>query len=125
MLFIIMVCLTVGLACCVKVASFLTINTCQDLMPKFNDQISFTDDKTKKHLKGTKSQGKVARARAVGAWQQVAINSLKFPPCPTLLRPMDRPPLKRPYGRFRGGPLAERAVSSRFLPVWTPHAVRL
>jgi hypothetical protein len=33
--------------------------------------------------------------------------SLKFhpgPPCPTLLRPAGGPPLKRPYGRFWGGP---------------------
>jgi hypothetical protein len=31
----------------------------------------------------------------------------------------------RPYGCFRGGPSAEWAAFSRFLPPWTPHAVRL
>jgi hypothetical protein len=41
----------------------------------------------------------------MGVWQGVAMDSLKFhqgPPCPSLLRLMGGPPLKRPYGRFRG-----------------------
>jgi hypothetical protein len=41
------------------------------------------------------------------------MDSLKFHsglPCPTLLRPVGGPPLKLPYGRFRGGPPAGRAT---------------
>jgi hypothetical protein len=41
------------------------------------------------------------------------------PPCSTLVRPAGRPP------RFRGGPPTERATFGRFLPLWTPHTVRL
>jgi hypothetical protein len=55
-------------------------------------------------------------------------HELKFyrgPPCPTFLHPASKPPLKRPYGRFSGGPPTERAACSRLLPFWTPHAVRL
>jgi hypothetical protein len=37
----------------------------------------------------------------IGVWQGVARDSLKFHPCPTLLRLMVGPPLKQPYGRFR------------------------
>jgi hypothetical protein len=36
----------------------------------------------------------------MGVWQRVGMDSLKFHPgplCPTLLRPVGRPPLKRPY----------------------------
>jgi hypothetical protein len=56
----------------------------------------------------------------MGVWQGVAMDSLQFhrdPPCPTLLRPADRP--------CRGGPPIERAASGRLLPLWTPHAARL
>jgi hypothetical protein len=63
----------------------------------------------------------------MGVWQGVAMDSLHFysgPPCPTL-RPADGPALKRPYGRFKGGPPARRAARGRLLPPWTPHAVRL
>jgi hypothetical protein len=48
----------------------------------------------------------------MGVWQGVAIDSLKFRPglpCPTLLRPLDGPPLKRPYC-FRDGPPARRVA---------------
>jgi hypothetical protein len=43
---------------------------------------------------------------AMGVWQGVAMDSLKFhlgPPYPTLLRPAVRPPLRRPYSHFKGG----------------------
>jgi hypothetical protein len=56
------------------------------------------------------------------------MDSLKYhpgPPCPTLLRPTGKPPLKQPYGRFRGSQSAGRAAYDRFLPPLTPHAVRL
>jgi hypothetical protein len=56
----------------------------------------------------------------IGVWQGVAMDSLKFHlglPRPTLLRPADRPPLIRTYGRFRSVPPARRAARSRFLPV--------
>jgi hypothetical protein len=46
----------------------------------------------------------------MGVWQGVAMDSLKFhlgPPCPTILCPVDGPPLKCSYGRLKGGPLAE------------------
>jgi hypothetical protein len=59
----------------------------------------------------------------MGVWEVVAIDSLKFhlgPPCPTLLRPAGWSPLKRPYGRFRGGPL-----TGSLLFLWTPQTVRL
>jgi hypothetical protein len=56
------------------------------------------------------------------------MDSLKFymgPPCPNLLRPVDGPPLKRPYGCFWGNPSTGRAACGRLLPFWTPRAVRL
>jgi hypothetical protein len=43
----------------------------------------------------------------------------------TLLRPVDRPSLKRPRGRFRGGLPTGRVPCSRPLPPWTPHAYEL
>jgi hypothetical protein len=65
---------------------------------------------------------------SVGVWQRVAIDSLKFHlglPCPSLLRPVGGPPLKRPCSSFWGGPPAERAACGRLLLFWTPHVVRL
>jgi hypothetical protein len=59
--------------------------------------------------------------------QGVATDSLNCYPgplCPTRLHLVGRPPLNRPYNRFRGGPLAERAACGRLLPFWTPHVVR-
>jgi hypothetical protein len=47
------------------------------------------------------------------------------PPCSTLLHPTREPPLKRLYGRFRGGPPAKQAACSCLIIPWTPHAVRL
>jgi hypothetical protein len=66
--------------------------------------------------------------RTICVWQGVAMDSLKFhlgPPCPTLLWPAGGPPLKQPYGHFRGSPPAGWATCSRVLPLWTPHIVRL
>jgi hypothetical protein len=57
----------------------------------------------------------------MGVWQQVAMHSLKYhqgPTCPTLLCPVGGPPLKRPYGRYRGGPPAGHAAV--FYPLYTP-----
>jgi hypothetical protein len=59
----------------------------------------------------------------IGVWQGVAMDSLKFHPglpCPTLLCPVGGPSLKRLYGRFRGGPLAERAACGHRLTLWIP-----
>jgi hypothetical protein len=64
-----------------------------------------------------------SRLGAMGAWQGVAMDSLKFhpgPPCPTLLCPAGGPSLKRPYGRFRGDPHAGQAACGRLLPSWIP-----
>jgi hypothetical protein len=47
------------------------------------------------------------------------------PAISTLLRPVGGPPLKQPYGRFRGGPPAGRAACGCLPPLWTPHAVHL
>jgi hypothetical protein len=61
--------------------------------------------------KGKRYHGRMGRG--------VAMESLKFhlgPPCPTLLCPAGGTPLKQPYGRFRGGPLAGRAACGRLLP---------
>jgi hypothetical protein len=61
-------------------------------------------------------------------WQGVTMDSLKFHPglpCPTLVRPMGVPPLKQPYGRFRGGSLAGQTFCSCLLPPRKPHAIRL
>jgi hypothetical protein len=66
--------------------------------------------------------------KPMGVWQGVAMDSLMFhtgPPCHNLLRPVEEPPLKRPYDRFKDGPPAEQAAYGRLLPAWTPHAVRL
>jgi hypothetical protein len=68
------------------------------------------------------------RTAEICVWQGVAMDSLKFelgPPCFTLLRPAGVPTLKQPYGRFRDGQLAGRSACGCFLPLWTPHAVRL
>jgi hypothetical protein len=64
----------------------------------------------------------------MGVWQGLIIDFLKFHPglpCPNPLNPAGRPPLKRPYSCFRGGPSARRVACSRLLPPWTPHAVHL
>jgi hypothetical protein len=61
-------------------------------------------------------------------WQGLAMDSLKFkpgPPCPTLLRPAGRQPLKQTYSRFRGGPPTGWTACGLLLPPWKPHAVRL
>jgi hypothetical protein len=47
-------------------------------------------------------------------------NSLNFHPgplCPTLLCPAGGPPLKQPYGRFKGGSPAGRAPCGHLLPL--------
>jgi hypothetical protein len=65
---------------------------------------------------------------ALGAWQGVAMDSLKFypgPPCQTLLRPAGGPPQKRLYCNFRGGPPTGWLVYGCLLSLWTPHAARL
>jgi hypothetical protein len=46
------------------------------------------------------------------------------PAMPDPSMPCGRPPLKRPYGRFRGGPPARRAAWGRLLSPWIPHAAR-
>jgi hypothetical protein len=64
----------------------------------------------------------------MGVWQGVATDSLKYhpgPPSLTLLRPAVEPPLKRPFGRFRGGPPTGWVACGCLLPFWTPHVVRL
>jgi hypothetical protein len=69
---------------------------------------------------------KVRRSR--GVWEGVVMDSRKFHPglpCPTNLRPAGGPPLKRPYGPFRGGSSPGRAAYGRLLPFWIPHTVRL
>jgi hypothetical protein len=70
----------------------------------------------------------VRRKKAMGVWQGVAMDYLKFHPglpCPSLQRPAGRPPLKRPYGRLKGGLPTGRVDCGRLLPLWRPHAVRL
>jgi hypothetical protein len=64
----------------------------------------------------------------IGIQQGVAMDSLKFhagPPCPTLLPPVGKTPMKRLYSHFRGGPPAGRAAYGHLLPDWAPHAVCL
>jgi hypothetical protein len=68
----------------------------------------------------------------MAVWQGVAMHSLKFHPglpCPTLLWPAGKPPLKWPHNHFRGGlrlPSAHKVAG-----LWpsstplTPHALRL
>jgi hypothetical protein len=58
----------------------------------------------------------------------VAVDSPKLHlglPCPTLLGPAGRPPLKQAYSCFKGGPPAGWAACDHLLPFWTPHAVHL
>jgi hypothetical protein len=47
------------------------------------------------------------------------------PACPTLLLPAGGPPLKQPYGCFRGCPPTRRKACGCLLPLRTPHAVRV
>jgi hypothetical protein len=64
----------------------------------------------------------------MGVWQGVAIHSVKYRyglPCLTFLFPVGWPLLKQPYGGFRVSLPAGREDSSRLLPLWTLHAVRL
>jgi hypothetical protein len=59
----------------------------------------------------------------MGVWQGVAMDSLKFrsgPPCPILLRPTGGPPLKWPYGRFKGGPSQGVRHAAVFYPIGDP-----
>jgi hypothetical protein len=56
----------------------------------------------------------------------VAFDSLKFQPglpCPTLQRLAGGPPLKRPYGYFRGGSLTGQVTCGRLIPLLTPDGV--
>jgi hypothetical protein len=46
-------------------------------------------------------------------------------PCPTLLCPAGRPPLKWPYNSFRSGQPAGWAACGLLLPLCTPYVVRL
>jgi hypothetical protein len=71
--------------------------------------------------------GQGVRLHSMGVWQGVAMD-LKFqpgPPCLTLLCPVGGLPLRRPYGRFRGGPPAGWVACGRLLPLQSRHAVRL
>jgi hypothetical protein len=66
--------------------------------------------------------------RVMGVWQGVGMDSLKFHsdlPCPTLLRPAGRQPLKRLYSHFRGGLPTGWEACSHLLPIWTPAALYL
>jgi hypothetical protein len=67
----------------------------------------------------------VSHFEAMSIWQGVAMDSLNFHPglpCPTLLRPVDGPPLKWPYGCFRCGPPAGQATCGpSSTPMDTPH----
>jgi hypothetical protein len=54
-----------------------------------------------------------------------SLNFQTGPPCQTFLRHAGGPPLKRPYGCFKGGLPTWRAVCDRLLPPWTTHAVCL
>jgi hypothetical protein len=72
-----------------------------------------------------KKQTKRNTSVHMGVWQGVVMNSLKFhpgPPCPTLLRPAGGPLLKRPFGRFRGRPLAGRAAFGHLQPPSATHS---
>jgi hypothetical protein len=54
------------------------------------------------------SESTISNLRAMGVWGGVATGSFMLylsPPCPTFLQTAGGPPLKRPYGRLRGGPL--------------------
>jgi hypothetical protein len=60
---------------------------------------------------------------AMGVWHGVAVDYLKFhsgPPCPTFLRPAGGPPVKRPHGRFRGGPLQGGQLAAVLYPFCHP-----
>jgi hypothetical protein len=66
------------------------------------------------------------KKKYIGVWQGVAMNSQKFhlgPPCPALLGPAGKSPLKRPDGHFRGGPPAGQESCGRLIPSSTPHAI--
>jgi hypothetical protein len=59
-------------------------------------------------------------------WQGVSTDSQNFYPgplCQTLLRFVGRPPPKRPFGRFGGGPPTGWAACGRLLPPWIPLSV--
>jgi hypothetical protein len=63
----------------------------------------------------------------MGVWQGVTMDSLKYPPgppCPALLCPAGRPPLKWHYRRFRAGSPTGRAPYDRLQLHWTPRTVR-
>jgi hypothetical protein len=69
----------------------------------------------------------IPESASIGVWQGVAMDALKFysdPPCPTVLRPTGRLPLKWPYSRFCCGPPAGLpAACGHLLRFRTPHAV--
>jgi hypothetical protein len=79
-------------------------------------------------MKDRETEKKETLKKAMGVWQGVAMESLKFHlglPCSTLLRPVGGPSLKRPYSRFRGGLPAGWAACGRLLPPRTSDAVGL
>jgi hypothetical protein len=78
--------------------------------------------------RGLKSTTGAPQPPPMGVWEGVAMDSLKYHlglPCPTFLCSVGGPPLKRPYGHFRGHLYTGWAPCGRLLPIWTPHAVRL
>jgi hypothetical protein len=61
--------------------------------------------------------------KSMGVWQGVAMDSLKFHlglPCPTLLRPVGRPPLKQSYHHCRDGLFAGWVACGCPLTFFTP-----
>jgi hypothetical protein len=89
------------------------------LIPQWVHEVGFDRHLLKPPYWESRQRCTAPAQTAMGVWQGVAMDSLKFHlglPCPTLLCPAGRPPLKRP---------ARWAACSRLLPFWTPHVVRL
>jgi hypothetical protein len=129
MLFVIMVCLIVGLASTVERPVFclscFRLSDSKDLFPPFF--LIFFFPFSLENIENL-SSATTSVEGVMGVWRGVAMDSLKFhpgPSCPTLLCPVGGPSLKRPYKCFRGGLLAGRVAGGRLLPPWTPYAVRL
>jgi hypothetical protein len=90
----------------------------------------FKEKKQKEIVYGNEKKNLTSRelSKPIGVWQGVAMDFLKFhpgSPCLTLLHSAGGPPLKQPYGHFRGGLPVGWVAYGRLLPLWTPHAVRL
>jgi hypothetical protein len=92
-----------------------------ELEDEFDKEISDTKNQKREKQKLRFALQKAWAGGKGWPWTAVSLGpTIPYPPTPC--RP---PPLKQPYGHFRGGRLQDRRPSAVFFLIWIPHAVRL